>query len=774
MTALWADGPRRLGAVPAALVAAGLLTVSPAVQVAQGEEAPAPSGLIETSGISLILLDVEVQDKQGRPMPGLTKRDFTVRLDLFEREIYSVDDFCPAAPESAGPPEGSAERTALAAGAGEAGAVTAPPDGSAPVEADLQAGGKRQLPLVVFFFDFLLLQPDGRAHAVSAAKDWVGKSMAPGQMATVIASTPAGPKELCPETANREKILAALGKAATDPAFADSFPSLLGVRMRECGGCVCPFRPSPEAPLCCAVCPGYLQEEYHQGRNSLKALRQVLSDLERIEGPKALLLFHENGVIDAQNLYPGIPPTADVDDHLPLMESAGAEATTARAKVYPVYSGAIAGTEGLGVNYGANLANFTGGRYNRTVNELPSFLAEAGRGPACVYRLGIIPPDHERERPYQALVEVRGRALEARYRVQHLDERDRWLRSALAVLRHPEEARELPLGAALIPHPADRGKWDISVQVAVDPASLAATRATQGVQENWEVGAILTRDNGRADWQMLGLSSMIRGGQATPVPVLHERVIPGAKSGVWKLAAFVRDRTAGAFGGGQAVLTLPGEGEDALVGPVSLRLPRMRFVSDLPFLRADKSPAATTGHPSAGPLPAGEGPAPPEGLEMWTWICPAVPGSPAGRLRRYVSKDDHPEFRVSGTDPVPDGRCFVVKDRLESEALSPGIYAYHMEWQRPGKETLDAVTEFEVVGRSQRSEGDATNGAAEAPGSGEGEGDASLEEAPTPGEGEAANGGSETPGGGDGDGRAGPEEAAAPDEAPPAGPVERH
>lgn len=91
-------------------VAAWFLAIAPALTAAAGEEpvpAPLESDLAEETGISLTLFEVEVRDKRGRPMPGLTRDDFSVIINGRTRPIYSLDDLCPA------PGEGPASRHPL-------------------------------------------------------------------------------------------------------------------------------------------------------------------------------------------------------------------------------------------------------------------------------------------------------------------------------------------------------------------------------------------------------------------------------------------------------------------------------------------------------------------------------------------------------------------------------------------------------------------------------------------------------------------------------------
>ena len=82
----------------------------------------------------LLFIDIEGVDEDGRPLTGLKKEDFTLRVNYTWPKIYSVDDLCPCGD--------AAPRLAL-----------------------LQAA-----PHYVFYFDYGLLGTAGRTQAIEEAK----------------------------------------------------------------------------------------------------------------------------------------------------------------------------------------------------------------------------------------------------------------------------------------------------------------------------------------------------------------------------------------------------------------------------------------------------------------------------------------------------------------------------------------------------------------------------------------------------------------------------
>jgi VWFA-related protein len=70
---------KTLRLVPALL--ATLATVVPSGSFGDGPPTPIPSGLVENVEVKLVILDVQVLDRRGRPVPGLGRDDFDVWID---------------------------------------------------------------------------------------------------------------------------------------------------------------------------------------------------------------------------------------------------------------------------------------------------------------------------------------------------------------------------------------------------------------------------------------------------------------------------------------------------------------------------------------------------------------------------------------------------------------------------------------------------------------------------------------------------------------------
>lgn len=660
------------------------------------------SGLVETTGLSLMLLDVEVLDEEGRPVPGLTEKDFTVRLNGKPWPIYSLDDLCPT-PEDPGIDDANTSR-ASAQGSSSSPAAETPPDPPAPLRDKLR---------YALYFDFSRLALDGRSLATDEGRRWVRETMQPDDEAMVAAySTRAGLKRIAAFTSDKTVLLEAIDEAFNDVELRDTYSNELFTRMEQC--CL-RCRDYGVPPICCnqccptggIACKSYGWEEYRHSRYSFKALQRFLTGLAEQPGRKAVVLFQQNLSSKPQNML-GI----DTQDHLRLIEEIGADATQARATLSTAFAGDVRvnqqWVQDWAVNIGANFADFTGGSYNRAPNDLSGMVDSVGRAPDCIYRIGLEPPDPTEGAMYTAKVALRDRLLPYRYRIQHLTESDKWWRKTLDVLDDPRQARDVGVVASVVPVHASRGRWDVNVQVALDIDTLELLERGEKQSGQWEVGALLIRDRGYGKkWEMLGQASLARKGEGeSQAVVLHQRELVGLEPGTYELRAFARDKWADLYGGGSGKLVLPKPGKTGLVGPFVMRAGASRVVSTLPLRDAGAAAKVRTDRLETGAVPLGNRDAVVgEPLEFTTWLCPGPPEDDEIEVRRYVSADGEPLFRLEEARIVRGGECVSVGDTLDTTPLQPGRYAYNIWWIR-GEDLEPAVAglEFSVVESADASE----------------------------------------------------------------------
>jgi VWFA-related protein len=640
---------------------------------AQKTSAPLETPFVETTGVTLVLLDVAVTDKDGMPLHGLTVADFSVTLNGRKRPIYSVDDLCPYVAEPSVVEPSSTEPPPIG-------------DGSIPTEPEPERVS------YVLYLDFGQLQIDGRAIAITEARRFIRETLPPGDRAILVAySSLGGLRELTPWTGDRDLLLSALQSAETDPVWFDSFPDLFWNRIEQCELC-CRLCAMPCVPDCLVNA----RDEYQHGRRSLKALKSYLSRLEAVPGRKALLLFHQNEILFPARFYPQVQEI-EVGDHLMILDEVGAEATNSRTVVYPAYSGSqpnlfVNDTPRLStrlslpshaVNLGANLADFTGGAYNRTSALLPELTGVAGRRSACVYRIAIEPKVTSRGKMYRAVVKVRGRKVPYRYRLLFLTEMDRWWRRVTAVLLDPQQNEGFPLATTLVPLGFNGKKWRAKVQVVFEIDDLLLIPSGEDLLGAWEVGGLLQRGDGGAVAQMLGVSDVRRkADESQGGLIVHERLFD-LEPGSYHLRSFVRDRNSDSIGGAEDEVQLPKSGVGSIFGPILMNVGRTWIESSLPLWRKEdeldraESTMSRTGPVRAPWAPVRAG----ESLEAHSWLCSARDAGVAKAPLRFVAAGDTPLYRFEVEERNMDGPCFEVVDRIETLGLATGPHAYHIRWQ---------------------------------------------------------------------------------------------
>ena len=631
-------------------------------------EEPTRARLFETTTVTLVLLDVEVTDKAGRPIRGLKKEDFAVRTNGRLWTIESVDDLCPCTGQDHGKPRALLESSAKPA---------AEPGGEPAAEPAR----------FILYLDFSQIQSDGRTRAIQEARRWLSQMMRPqDQVMIAVYATASGSKTLCPFTNDRARLIAALEQASADPLLNDPFPTSYFFREKEC----------KEFPL---VCPVNVADEYHHGRRSFDSLRRLIVGLETTPGRKQLILFTQNG-----NISPGALYGRRSFDHRHRMEEVVAEATTSRVTINTAMVGDsqfFDVTSAAAVELGFYLADATGGLYNRASGDLSRILDDTRQRCACVYRIGLQPLPGKERKLLAVSVQVQGRALRHDYYVQSLPEMDRWLRRAQAVLANPEQARDLKLTAGLVPVKAVTGHWDMKAQVALNLAGLTLLPTAAGHKGGWEIGAVLARLDGEGSWEMLGLSEVrAEDLAASETWVVHERLFTRLAPGSYRLVAFARDRAANVFGGAEAAIRLPRPDRGGIAGPVLMRSARRQIVTTLPMIDQDRrQPESHEASIVIGSIPVGDSPAgTQEALEVSSWSCGRGLAPQPDRLLRYISEEQLPILRFEQISPEPAGECYRITDRIEHWKPRPGSYTYHLRRvKEPQTAGDDASVPFEIA-----------------------------------------------------------------------------
>ncbi len=189
------------------------------LMVASAQQTPPPAataapqeGAVKFSSNSQLVVEVvTVNDKDGKPITGLTAKDFTVT----ENGAPQTIKFCEfqMLEEVPDPPLAAlAPRPAAAAKAAEAAPVTQTqikPESPG----DIRYRDKR---LLVMYFDMSAMPPADQLRALSAAEKFISKQIQPADLVAVMEFSSGAVKVLQDFTADRELMRAAVDKLAAE------------------------------------------------------------------------------------------------------------------------------------------------------------------------------------------------------------------------------------------------------------------------------------------------------------------------------------------------------------------------------------------------------------------------------------------------------------------------------------------------------------------------------------------------------------------------------
>jgi hypothetical protein len=529
--------------------------------------------------------------------------------------------------------------------------------------------------------------------------------MRPGDRVLLAAfATEAGLRELAGPTDDRDVLLAALEAADNAPVFEDFFPIGFQVRLQNCHFCIENLCYGEKVFAACArklgcnvcCCDHHAVQEYNHGQRALSALISLLARLERLPGAKAVMFFHQNNVLYPGRLYLFSRQSADhrIGTHERLLEEVGAEATAARAAIYPLQAGGnqmLDWLAGQATNLGANLADFSGGDYSRAERDVVEVMDAARRTCRCAYRIAFQPLDATRSKMYKARVEVHGRKLPFAYRVSYLTPEDRAMQSAQAVMADARLGGDVAVSVGLYPEQAKGGRWSARVQVALEVDALQLRPVQDRPEGQFDVGALLSELDRDRSHEMLSGSLVRRPiAGATGMFILYERVIPDLRPGRHRISAFARNRDLNLYGGAETRLDLPECATGGLVGPLLRLAERRRALSPLPLLKDQAREGGGATEISTGPVPAASDGVPRGALvEMVSWLCgkptrddskrrDGAAGVHATIPERFLLYAGRPIDRFPTPQLTEAGDCVELIDRIDTARLEPGEYEYRL------------------------------------------------------------------------------------------------
>jgi VWFA-related protein len=218
-------------------------------------------------GIDVVAVDVQVIDKDGFPVTGLSPDKFQVTIDGKPRPVLSA----------------TLVGTAVTRDTSKAGALTAPPVDSRPDAAPATSGPPPELPPIVLAFDCLSFSPAAEFRVVQLARQFVS-NLDPAQRVGLLAY-PIGPK-LNPTTDHRS-VADAIGQVRGQKAPTHLLPGqIVDGSTQPC-------------PLCLPLEDPFIQaqELEAQGRIQLGLLEELMRNLGKVEARKIVVLVSAGMVV---------------------------------------------------------------------------------------------------------------------------------------------------------------------------------------------------------------------------------------------------------------------------------------------------------------------------------------------------------------------------------------------------------------------------------------------------------------------------------------------
>jgi hypothetical protein len=660
---------------------------------------PVDVGLQEETGITLMILDIDARDKQGRLLPGLVEEDFLLFLGPTPWEIYAVDDLCPcsASPDEASPAHvevGEISSTTTQDPPGSGLVSTAPP---LPANPQLQQR-------FILYFDFSQMRLDGRDRAFVASRRWLTETKRPQDWVEMISYVShGGLRRMMPFTQDREALLTVLNDAENDLAYVDDYPARFQYRKKECerSGRI--------------TCMAHAMQEYSHGQRSLRVFRQFLSSLGSMPGRKEMLYFSQNNVIYPARLYLGKGGDFVVGDNRQLVEEVGAAATGSGTRIHALNTDAHRGFGGLisdlSVNFGFNLADFTGGTYSQASSDLAILMDRPVRECSCRYRLSFRPPESTRNKMLNARVLIRGKRLPYSFRSEYLTRPQRLLREAVAMLDFPDSRRDFPVAVSLMPTKRTGKGWDVTASVLVKLDALSLMETPDGPQAELDVAAVFYRHfqqgGGKAHEMTGGTSIRLKQPGELEEWLVHQTQFTGLSGGEYRLTGFIRNASMAQYGGDDVMISLPKVALGALVGPFMYQPDRPYFISELPELKKGDAPVPHPATRSRGALPTATDI--PQGQEVLflTWSCnprkePVVLDE-TSMVRHILREGVKLDTLTAPHFLAAEENCLKLIDLLDTTHLSTGTYSYlvRKDDERDGadlnRDEFSGEIEFRVV-----------------------------------------------------------------------------
>ena len=381
-------------------------------QQTDSQQAPRPGSFVVQAQTNVVLVDVRVWDKSGKPVTDLTEKDFKVWEDGKPQTISSF----------------SVENIENLAQASEAGGQPAVLDlGKLPPNVP-QSVAVQDHRLLVLFFDLSSMQPDDLIRSLKSATEFVKARVTPADLVAIV--TYSSNLRIVQNFTNSPDSLA---KALNGILVGEESSYLAsGGTTGEAGTTSATGEEVVTQDVSDAFTPDETEFNIFNTDEKLAAIESLSAILRKLPGRKSVIHFtsgiQRTGTENQAQLRATVDAANQANVSLYTVDSRGlvalppgGDASTASPSANAIYSGSAVASQVSSLQGGretlASLATDTGGRMFYDLNDLSSAFQEVQRENSSYYLLGYTPTDtrsNGRFRRIKVTVERPGVNVQAR------------------------------------------------------------------------------------------------------------------------------------------------------------------------------------------------------------------------------------------------------------------------------------------------------------------------------------------------------------------------
>ncbi len=646
------------------------------------EEKAKQINMIEKVRVRLLLFDIIVEDRDGNPVSGISKEDFHLFIDGFQRPISTFEEHCQSTLHQV-------KKTTSAE-------VERKEDVST-IEDTTMNFIDIEPRYIVFYFDGAHLSMGGRIRAIDATEKYIRENMTLNDniMIAVYANRL---NVLQYFTNDRQELLEIIQRIKDDESLLDDYGSSEFSRTASFRQTEYQYRRPFQVPENCPEAIGYAFENYLNTQRALDGLQSSFTILEPIKAKKAFVYYGDTLRDHPGFLYILMAP-ACLNDNLellsyerslniePQLKELVSDANSARISFYAVDTlGLTAPGERLQeesvLNALSSLSVDTGGAVLKGSNDMTRFIPVMEKDFGCYYTIGYSPEEEADGKKHALNITVDIPGLKVRSKTTFTDftvaeKKSRQLLSAFMV---PQLFQDIKLRADLFPLKPYSGSWESMIQLALD---LEEIKRLKLPFKEIRFGCILYAEGKvmKEIDQLVKLTMKEENLQNSPYWIVHQEKCQ-LKPGEYELVAVVKDLLTEQIGAIKQNITIPEiYDSDLTIGSIMIKGSHPKEV-----LLRNKKKDERIDHSHFIIRPNRQF-STAEVIVIVTPICSyhksfneAFPDISVKR-RLLKGKEQLIEFNALPLQDPPDPStgCYSIIDIIESNTLAEGVYAFEIE-----------------------------------------------------------------------------------------------